>query len=171
LFVNRLNFTAASAIMLIIDGYNLLWAAQKQSEAGAITDIQLCHMIGRYLRLTNQTGQIIFDGIGPPDKSPFAKAANLEIIFSGQNTDADSIIEAKITADSAPKRLTVISSDQQVRKAAKRAKSVSIKSEQFYGEMIKTLARKRPEREPMEKRAGLDEAQTRQWLKYFELEQ
>lgn len=157
--------------MLIIDGYNLLWAAQKQPEGGAITDIQLCHMIGRYLRLINQTGQIIFDGIGPPDKAPFARIPNLEIIFSGQNTDADSIIETKITADSAPKRLTVISSDQQVRKAAKRAKSASVKSEQFYSEMIKSLTRKRPEREPAEKRSGLDEAQTQQWLKYFELEQ
>ena len=157
--------------MLIIDGYNLLWAAQKQTPDIKIDDISLCQLISQYLKILNRQGQVIFDGIGPPDKAPFGRISNLEIIFSGANNDADSIIETKIAADSAPKRLMIVSSDQRIRKAAQRAKSVSVKSEKFCVEMLKVISRKRPKSEPAAKRAGLDEAQTKQWLKYFGLEQ
>ncbi len=157
--------------MLIIDGYNLLWAAQKQTPESKIDDLYLCHIISQYLRLLNRPGQIIFDGIGPPDKSPFGRISNLEVIFSGQNTDADTLIENKIISDSASKRLMIVSSDLRVKKAAQRAKSVSVKSEKFYSEMVKALNRKNFPKEPSGKRTGLDEAQTQQWLKYFGLEQ
>ena len=114
---------------------------------------------------------IVFDGIGPPDKAPFGRIADLEVIFSGQTKDADAVIEAKLAADSAPRRLTIVSSDQRIRKAARAAKAVSVKSEKFYNQMIQALNRKRPKPEPSEKKLGLDQAQTKQWLRYFGLEQ
>jgi predicted RNA-binding protein with PIN domain len=157
--------------MLIIDGYNLLWAIHKEADHSELDDLQLCRLIGQYLKLVRRQGQIIFDGKGPPDKAPFERISNLEVIFSGQTKDADAVIEAKIAADSAPRRLTIISSDQGVRKAARAAKAVSMKSESFYSEMVKVLSRKKPQAEPSEKRLGLDPAQTKQWLKYFNLEE
>lgn len=157
--------------MLIIDGYNLLWSVHKEADHNELDDLELCRLIGRYLKIVRRKGQMIFDGTGPPDKAPFGRIANLEVIFSGQTKDADAVIEAKIAADSAPKRLTIVSSDQRVRKAARSAKAGSIKSEKFYNEMAKVLSRRRPQREPREKRLGLDPAQTRQWLKYFNLEE
>ncbi len=157
--------------MFIIDGYNLLWSVHKEADHGELDDLQLCRLIGQYLRLIRRQGQIVFDGIGPPDKVPFGHISNLEVIFSGQTKDADTVIEAKIAADSAPKRLTIVSSDQRIRKAARAAKAVSVKSEKFYSWMIQLLSRKRPQAEPSEKKLGLDQAQTKQWLKYFNLEQ
>lgn len=157
--------------MLIIDGYNLLWAAHKHPESSEITDLQLCYLIGRYLKILQRNGQIVFDGTGPPDKAPFGRIGNLEVIFSGQITDADTLIETKIAADTAPKRLMIVSSDIRIKKAAQRAKAESVNSEQFYSDMIRLLSQKRPPREPPEKKLGLDEAQTRKWLEYFGLEQ
>lgn len=157
--------------MLIIDGYNLLWSIHKEANYSELDDLQLCRLIGQYLKLVKKQGQIVFDGIGPPDKAPFGQIANLEVIFSGQTKDADTVIEAKIAVDSAPRRLTIVSSDQRIRKAARAAKAVSVKSEKFYSRMLQLLSRREPRAEPSEKQLGLDPAQTKQWLKYFNLEE
>ena len=118
---------------LIIDGYNLLFSIQKNCETfHSITDFQLCQIISRYLNIINETGEIVFDGIGPPDKSPFFNINNPEVIFVGPSTDADSVIEIKIQASSTPRRLIVVSSDRRIRKAAKARKVIDIKSENFW---------------------------------------
>jgi predicted RNA-binding protein with PIN domain len=158
--------------MYIIDGYNLLWSVHKvavhpeeMSEAG------LCRLIGRYLWIIADEGQIVFDGIGPPDKTAFSTTSGVEVIFTGNGTDADSFIEAKINSDTAPKRLTIVSSDRRIRKAAGLRKAVSVKSEQFWRDVVSALSKKDKVQEPAEKRQGLDQAQTGQWLKYFGFDQ
>ena len=79
--------------MFFIDGHNLLHSVQKDDpDSGPIGDVQLCHIIGSYLKLTGQIGEIIFDGIGPPDKSGFEDISNLEVCFAGSSTDADTVI-------------------------------------------------------------------------------
>ena len=84
---------------IIIDGHNLLWSIQKPSEdSELITDVKLCYIIGRYLKLIDQNGEIVFDGKGPPDKSGFDNISNLEVLFAGLATDADTVIEDKIKA-------------------------------------------------------------------------
>ncbi len=48
---------------VIIDGHNLLHSIQKTSECSeSISDVQLCHIIGRYLKLISEKGEIVFDG-------------------------------------------------------------------------------------------------------------
>jgi predicted RNA-binding protein with PIN domain len=158
--------------MFIIDGHNLLYSIQKADESpGPTSDIGLCRIIGRFLKLTGQIGEIIFDGTGPPDKKVFENINNLEVFFAGLGTDTDTIIEDKIRASSAPKRLTIVSSDRRLRKAARTRKATSIKSEIFWNNVHKQLSRKRPEKEPPEKRLGLTDGETQQWLEFFGLEQ
>ena len=158
--------------MYIIDGYNLLWSFHKVARHSQdISEARLCRLIGRYLRIIADEGKIVFDGIGPPDKTAFSNSTGVEVIFSGSGTDADSFIEAKISSDTAPKRLTIVSSDRRIRNAARLRKAVSIKSEQFWRDVISVLRKKDKIQEPAEKRQGLDQAQTGQWLKYFGFEQ
>ena len=158
--------------MIIIDGHNLLHAIPKVDEAfGAISDVQLCHIIGSYLKLTGQRGEIIFDGIGPPDKSGFDGISNLEVFFAGLGTDTDTVIEDKIIANSAPRRLRIVSSDRRLRKAARARKATSVKSEAFWNNIQKQLSRKKTAKEPAAKRRGLTDSETRQWLDIFGLEQ
>ena len=84
---------------VIVDGYNLLRARQKAHEQfESVSDVQLCRILGRYLKSVGEKGEIIFDGIGPPDKTGFDNISNLEVFFVGFNTDADSVIEDKIKA-------------------------------------------------------------------------
>jgi len=156
---------------IIIDGYNLLWAITKPGEESEpITDVGLCRILGAYLKAVKEKGQIIFDGVGPPDKSGFDNIRNLEVVFTGRATDADTVIEGKIRASTAPKRLMIVSSDQRLRKAGRTRKAVLIKSEMFWAEVLKQLRQKSKTEEPVEKRMGLTEGETKQWLDYFGLD-
>jgi predicted RNA-binding protein with PIN domain len=158
--------------MFFIDGHNLLHLLQKDDpDSGPISDVQLCRIIGSYLKLTGQSGEIIFDGIGPPDKSEFDGISNLEVFFSGLGTDTDTVIEDKIIANSAPRRLKIVSSDRRLRKAARARKATSVKSEVFWNNIQKQLSRKKTAKEPTAKRRGLSESETSQWLEIFGIEQ
>ena len=158
--------------MIIIDGYNLLWSVQETGEGPEpISDVQLCRITGRFLKLTGENGEIVFDGIGPPDKSGFDNISNLEVFFSGLATDADTVIENKIKANTEPKRLKVVSSDRRLRDAARARKAISIKSQDFWNNVQKQLSRKRASKEPAAKQLGLSKSETEQWLKFFGLKQ
>jgi len=158
--------------MIIIDGHNLLHSIHKVDEGyESVSDVQLCWIVSRYLKLTGERGEIIFDGTGPRDKSGFDNISNLEVFFAGQGSDTDTVIEDKIKASTAPKRLTIVSSDRRLRKAAQARKSAVIKSEDFWNNLQKRFRRKKTPKEPIEKRLGLTESETEQWLKFFGLEQ
>ena len=158
--------------MFIIDGHNLLHSIHKvEEDARASSDVRLCWIVGRYLRRIGETGEIIFDGTGPPDKSGFDNISNLEVFFAGIGADADTVIEKKIRASTAPKRLSIVSSDRRLRKAAQARKAAAIKSEVFWGDVQRQLSRKEKAKEPAEKRLGLSESETKQWLEYFGLDQ
>ena len=154
--------------MFIIDGHNLLHTIVKlEEDSTAISDVGLCRILSRYFALTSEKGEIVFDGTGPPDKSGFDNISNLEISFAGLGTDTDTVIEDKISASTAPKGLTIVSSDRRLRSAARKRKATSIKSDVFWNDVQKQLSRKRPIKEPTEKRQGLNEGETEQWLEFF----
>jgi len=155
---------------LIIDGYNLLHSTHKANEdSDAISDIQLCRIVDIFLTQTGQKGEIIFDGTGPPDKEKFDNMKKLEVFFAGPGRDADTVIENKIKASTDAKRLMIVSSDRRVRQAARTRRATAIKSNVFWGNLQKKLSRKKTTREPPEKRRGLSESETEQWLKFFGL--
>jgi predicted RNA-binding protein with PIN domain len=158
--------------MFIIDGHNLLHSIHKEgADSGPIRDVQLCWIVGRYLKQIGQKGEIIFDGTGPRDKSGFDNISNLEVFFAGLGTDADTVIENKIGANTAPRRLTIVSNDRRLRKAARSRKAISVKSEVFWNNVQKQLSRKKTTKEPAAKRRGLSDSETKQWLEFFGLEQ
>jgi predicted RNA-binding protein with PIN domain len=158
--------------MVIIDGHNLLNSIVKlHEESGQTSDVQLCWILSRYMKAVGETGEIVFDGTGPRDKSQFDNIANLEVFFVGLGSDADTVIENKIKANSAPKRLTIVSSDRRLRDAARTRKATAIKSEVFWDNLQKQLKQKKPVKEPEAKRSGLTESETQQWLDIFGIKQ
>ncbi|UCC97210.1 MAG: NYN domain-containing protein [Phycisphaerales bacterium] len=158
--------------MLIIDGHNLLHAIAKIEESPrALGELALCRILGTYLKLSGEKAEIIFDGTGPPDKSGFDATSNLEVLFAGLGTDADSVIEDKIKASTAPKGLTIVSSDRRLKQAARTRRATAVKSDVFWTQLQKQLSRKRKPQEPAAKRQGLSQSETEQWLDVFGLGQ
>ncbi len=136
-----------------------------------LSEVHLCRILSKYMKLTGEKGEIIFDGTGPPDKSAFDNISNLEVLFAGLGTDTDTVVEGKIKLSTAPRRLTIVSSDRRLRKAALARKATTVKSEVFWKDVQKQLSRKRPQKEPEEKRQGLTESETDKWLEFFGLKQ
>ena len=153
---------------LLIDGYNLLRTIQKDGDASS-NETPMCRLISCYLCRKKDVGKIIFDGIGPPDKTSLRDIANLEVIFSGKY-EADDIIEQLVLENTAPKRLVVVSSDRRVKTAAKKRKAVAIRSDDFWYELVKFLEKKRLSHpEPPGKRDGISKDETDKWLEEFGL--
>jgi predicted RNA-binding protein with PIN domain len=159
--------------MTIIDGDNLLWALRQTLEEREITtELEMCHVLRRYFTSIGEPGQVIFDGAGPADRSAFDEIANPEIIFAGFNRDADSVIEERLKVNNSPRRLTVVSSDRRLRKAAAVRKAAALKSEEFWDRVRHQLQHGRPRKpEPQEKKEGLSESETDKWMEAFGLDQ
>ena len=156
---------------LIIDGHNLLHSIKKVTEGSeSISEVRLCQIISEYLRLTDEKGEIVFDGTGPQDKSLFDNINTLEVFFAGLGSDADAVIESKIKASTAPKRLTIVSADRRLWDAARGRKAAVVKSQVFWEKLCRRLSRKKAAKEPPAKHLGITESETEQWLKLFELE-
>jgi predicted RNA-binding protein with PIN domain len=155
---------------VIIDGHNLLWAIRNTEDGISITDAMLCRILDSYFGLVSEKAEIIFDGTGPRNKTEFNNIRNLEVTFSGRAIDCDSVIEQRILASTAPKLLTVVSSDRRLRNAAAARKAAAVKSEDFWKNVEKQLSRQRKNKEPAAKRAGLTESETELWLKTFDLD-
>jgi len=155
---------------ILIDGHNLLYAVKAMTEGQVFSEVQLCSLISGYLRQTKQRGEVIFDGRGPLDKSGLLGTTNLEVSFSGSATDADTVIEDRIRESTAPKRLTVVSNDHRLIKAAKARKAAAVTADDFWEKVFKKLSRKRRPPEPAAKRTGITEGETDFWLKFFKLD-
>ena len=154
---------------IIIDGYNLLRWVQQDEDYEDINEVSLCAVISEYLTRTRKYGQVVFDGLGPPDKTHLGGLPNLEVYFSGMETDADTIIAEKIIANTAPKNLVIVSTDREVRAAAMSRKAVSVRSDIFWEVVVVQLERKLPIREPKEKQTGISDMETEQWLDFFDI--
>ena len=155
----------------LIDGYNLLWSIFKDDEHfEPVDDAGLVSTLSLYCQDMADYGEIVFDGIGPPNKRPFKQITRIDVAFSGQGIEADDVIEHRIAVCQSPKKLCVVSSDRRLRSAAQKAKAQSVRSDAFWTMVLKRLLRKRGPKEPSGKRHGVTDAETREWLKQFGLD-
>jgi len=90
--------------------------------------------------------------------------------FSIGHADADELIEQLIRRDSTPRRLTVVSSDHRLQRAAKRRKAHAIDSDKWFSAVLRSRIDKRRLAPPATKPAPLDEHQVRFWLRQFGVE-
>jgi predicted RNA-binding protein with PIN domain len=70
----------------------------------------------------------------------------LTVRFASEYKDADELIERLIEADSAPRRLTVVSSDHRLQRAARRRRAHPIDSDRWYSEVSRQHRRRNEER-------------------------
>ena len=155
----------------LIDGHNLLYAIRGSGEEyQGMNEEIMCAVIGEYFSRIKDYGSLLFDGMGPIDKSYFHSFENLEVDFSGGDHEADDFIEDRIEGDSAPRRLVVVSTDRRLRLAASKRRCKSLSSYDFWVMVVKQL--NRPEKrnvEPRGKRSGITDAETEGWMKFFGL--
>jgi len=129
---------------IIIDGYNLIFQCGLQAKSMTGDALhqsrnRLLHEIATFggVELTKRV-TIVFDAAHRP---PLAKTNRYRIkgvlvLYADRFDDADTMIEHLITRHATPKKLTVVSSDHRLHKAALRRKAIPIDSEIWYDRLI-----------------------------------
>lgn len=160
---------------LIIDGYNLLYAAgiggQWETENSFQQDrLALLESLRSVIdpRELSKTTVVFDSQVALPHLPKVFHHREIEVRFSYGYPDADALIEQMIQEHTAPKRLMVVSSDHKVQRAARRRKASTMDSDAWYRWMI----RRRNERQaaatteprPM---PAVSEGELDQWLKFF----
>src|SRR5690606_8306380 len=128
------TFSRCPPMPLIIDGYNLLYAAGMvrasqgddasfHAERMALLDALTAVIEDQELRQT----VVVFDSAqAPPGLPRMFDYHGITVRFATGYDDADELIEELIRDHHAPRRLTVVSSDHRVQSAAKRRRAKAI---------------------------------------------
>ncbi len=165
---------------LLIDGYNLLHASGLLGRGrgrGVLESSRqaLLNFLANSLPEADVARTtVVFDAHEAPWGSlRRSNVSGISVIFGSSELDADSVIEQLILEDSAPKRLTVVSSDHRLHRAAKRRKATPVDSDQWFRDVIRArAARQQPNPDVVIKPDGpFTDGEVDYWLRHFGLEE
>jgi hypothetical protein len=129
----------------------------------------LCNRLGEWARKTGEQVHVVFDGPSPaPDLAAQIGHPDIKTSYSGSGISADAVVIEIIETDPAIRHMTVVSTDREILRAAKRRRARAIRSVDFWVGVTNDLARPpEPRMEPEEKETGLTSDATDAWLEEF----
>ncbi len=134
-----------TTVSLIIDGYNLLNAtgiAPRGDGPGNLerSRVALLNFLAAAIEPDERPRTtVVFDaGEDAPRGLPRTLNFNeMTVRFATGYENADALIEELIRADTAPRSLTIVSSDHQLQRAAKRRRANAVDSDRWYAELVR----------------------------------
>lgn len=124
---------------LLIDGYNLMYAAGIVGAGSGKGGLErsraaLARFVGESLAASERgRAVVVFDAAGAPPGLPSSITLHgVAIRFAKGYRDADELIEELIAADTSPRKLTVVSSDHRIQRAARRRRATAVDSDVWY---------------------------------------
>lgn len=151
----------------LIDGHNLIARLPNLSLADPHDEIELIRLLARWRwRHRDVPVTVVFD---PGDLPAYGarrrrRQSGITVRYAPFNSDADTVLKHLIQASRRPAQLTVVSSDREVRSAARRAGANTLSAEEFAGELTAPP-------EPEQKQAAdetLSPEEVEAWLKLFQ---
>ncbi len=160
----------------LIDGYNLMFAAGLMGHRFGPDGLRKART--RFLNdLASKLGPVeahlttvVFDVRKAPEGRPAeSNHKGIRTVFAVANPTADERIDELIRAHSDPKRLTVVSSDNQVRASARRRGATSVSSDDFLDRLDRASRPRAGAAPPAgpEKPTSLSEAEAAYWAREF----
>ena len=161
----------------LIDGYNVMFAAGlmgrkfgpdgfRKVRTRFLND--LAHKIGpTEAHLTT----VVFDAKKVPEGLPSqTRHKGITVVFAVNNPTADEQISELIKAHSDPKRLVVVSSDNQIKAAAKRRKATATTADDFLNRLSQAIQLRSDETKAAlpEKPGSVSEAESAYWARELE---
>ena len=136
---------------ILIDGYNLMNVANIVGRARAGRSLEhsrlaLLAILSSSLDVEDRKRTtVVFDASNAPPGLPRrTHYQGITVRFAAAYADADTLIEELIRKNTSPKRLTVVSSDHRIQRAARRRKAEAVDSDVWLGRL---LGRRRREAE------------------------
>jgi uncharacterized protein len=124
---------------LVIDGYNLLNATGIAGRGTAGTSLArsrtalLDFLAERLAADERRTTTVVFDARNaPPGLEPTLNHRGITVRFARPHREADDLIEDLIRSDTSPRRLTVVSSDHRLHRAARRRRATPVDSDIWF---------------------------------------
>jgi predicted RNA-binding protein with PIN domain len=162
----------------LIDGYNLMFARGLLGKRLGADGFRKART--RFLNeLADGLGApdahlstVVFDAAAPPGDFPRQTShKGITVVFAVDDENADARIERLIAEHSAPKGLTVVSSDNRIRQAASRRRARVLSADEFLG-LLDTRKQGRPAApvppDPEQVRdKALSERESAYWLDEF----
>ena len=160
---------------LLIDGYNLLFAAGLARRRFGPGDLErgrrrLLGWLGDGLTESERARTtVVFDAArNPADRPTQLEYAAMTIVFA---RDADAELESLINGHSAPRNLRLISSDHRIQRAARRRRAAAVDSEVFVSQLESRSDDDRPasaDRLEQDKYGdGISPGEARAWREYL----
>jgi predicted RNA-binding protein with PIN domain len=163
---------------ILIDGYNLLHGSGILGRGVGPGSLErsrtaLLNFLAESLEESELPRTVVvFDArSAPPGLPRVVMHRGMTVRFAEPGSDADDVIEQLIKADSAPRRLTVVSSDHRLHRAARRRKARPVDSDEWYADVLRKriagVRRKSPSLKPTDLPG---DGEVRFWLRQFGLE-
>jgi predicted RNA-binding protein with PIN domain len=154
--------------MLLVDAYNVLHVTGvlppelSGLEAPDLADLVAASRWGRHQAV------LVCDGTKPKDVRA-AERGSVRVTYAGGGVSADSAIARLLEESSHPRRITVVTNDREVQRAARRRGARVLASEAFLRQLALDAARAPRGRRAVSRRdpGALTERQVDAWLKYF----
>jgi predicted RNA-binding protein with PIN domain len=165
-----------SAGILLIDGYNLLHAAgmgQKDYRPGDLLRCRtrlLKFLLGKLSTAEIHATTVVFDARDPPpDRPAQVVVSGIRVLFANPGGDADVLIQNWLSHHPTPRRVTLVSGDRALQRAARSSGAKFVGSRDFIGTLESRKGRKQSweadDRSLRERHASPE--QVAHWLKVF----
>jgi uncharacterized protein len=163
-------------MLYIIDGYNLLNVADVPVPLHGPANLEKARLaLLNFLAASLEPEEVpqtvvVFDAHDPPPGLPREmRHHGLLVRFAPRDEDADTLIEALIQQNSSPRRLTVVSSDHRIQRAAKRRRARAVDSDVWCAEVVRARRERQQAADdgPQRPSGPLLEEDVRYWLREF----
>ncbi|NLX98922.1 MAG: hypothetical protein GXY83_22480 [Rhodopirellula sp.] len=161
---------------ILVDGYNVLYAVGILGGGvgpGTLERARMALLNFLAASLTPDeaaTTTVVFDAADAPGGLPrIYRHRQVTVRFAVGHESADALLEELIRRDSAPRRLTVVSSDHRIQRAARRRRARVADSEAWWEELARRRAKRqpRPENLPAKPVSPLSDNELAYWLEQF----
>lgn len=121
---------------LLIDCYNLLHTEMPPVLAG-LDERRLCSLLAnsRWDRGPGSVVVVADGGVKPGGPGSGAAGGGVRMRYSGPSRSADEVLIELVEAASAPRRVTVVSTDREIRRAARKRHVKRLRSDEFIAKL------------------------------------
>ena len=161
---------------ILVDGYNVLYAVGILGRGVGPHTLERARLALLNFLSESLTPEeaarttVVFDAAEAPGDLPrIFRHRALTVRFAVRYEDADTLLEELIRADSAPKRLTVVSSDHRLQRAARRRRAKAVDSQSWWDDLHRRRSRRTPPADsgPAKPSTPLSEEEVAFWLQEF----
>jgi predicted RNA-binding protein with PIN domain len=160
----------------LIDGYNVMFAAGLMGRRFGPDGFRktrhrfLNDLAAKIGPVEAHLTTVVFDAKKVPEGLPSeTRHKGIAVLFAVDSPTADERIDELIRSHSDPKRLTVVSSDNQVRAAAKRRRATAVSADDFLSRLEEGTRRRaeEPTNPQPEKPTALSDSESAYWVEQF----